>query len=203
MQCSQIKKQQRHQFLTARKAIPNVSIRLMSEQICASVLHIIQQGEFRRVLLYSPIKGEPDVSLMLDTLLKSGMEIAFPISDTKNIRLTFRKVESHSDLAVGAYGILEPREYCSEISDFSDTLCMVPALAIDRQGFRLGYGKGYYDRFLPTLYAFGGTSLCPVYRDFLCDSLTHEDTDISVDIICTQKEVIYTHHENKIQLLGK
>ncbi len=201
MQCSQIKKEQRHHFLAKRKTIPYEDIQLMSKQICAFILQIIRQNKFRRVLLYSPIKGEVDVILMLDTLLTGDIEVAFPISDTKNTRLIFRRVQSHSELTVGAYGILEPREYCSEISEFSDTLCIVPALAIDRQGFRLGYGKGYYDRFLPTFYSFGGTALCPIYRNFLCDSLACEDTDIPVDIICTQKEVIYTHHENKFQLL--
>ncbi len=184
-----------------RKAIQHDDILLMSEQICTFILQIIRQNNFQRVLLYSPIKGEVDIILMLDTLIKSGIDVAFPLSDTQNTRLIFRKVESHFDLAEGAYGILEPREYCSEISEFSDTLCIVPALAIDQQGFRLGYGKGYYDRFLPMFYSFGGTSLCPVYHNFLCDSLTREETDIPVDIICTQKEVIYTHHENKIQLL--
>ncbi len=201
MPCLQTEKaQSRRYFLTMRKALSAQEISIMSEQICAAVYGEIKKAGAKRVLLYSPVKGEPDVLPLMNILLCEGIEVAFPVCDTESCLLSFRSVSGQFDLILGAYGIPEPRCECAELTDFSDTLCIVPALSADKHGFRLGYGKGYYDRFLPRLYSAGGASLCPLYHEFLCNELSHEDTDIPVNIICTQKEVIYPHHENKIKL---
>ena len=57
--------------------------------------------------------------------------------------------------------------------------CVVPALALDENGFRLGYGKGYYDRFLRD---FAGTSVCALLNGFSCKVLPHDENDIPVNI---------------------
>ncbi len=202
MQCLQTEKAaKRRRFLEMRKALSGEDISLMSKQICSAVYNEIKKSGVRCVLLYSPVRGEPDILPLFGQLLSDGFRVAFPVCDTASNRLSFRFTSNHSDLSVGAYGIPEPKSRCASVSDFSSTLCVVPALSADRHGFRLGYGKGYYDRFLPLLYASEDSiSLCPLYHEFLSDELLHEGTDIPVNIICTQKEVIYTHHENKTQL---
>ena len=71
----------------------------------------------------------------------------------------------------------------------AQALCVVPALAFDSTGNRLGYGKGFYDRFLIN---FIGLSVGITFDELKCNSLPHENTDISVDIIITDKEIILT-----------
>ncbi|MBP3370790.1 MAG: hypothetical protein J6L85_08565 [Clostridia bacterium] len=69
----------------------------------------------------------------------------------------------------------------------SNTICIVPALAIDRDGYRLGYGKGYYDRFLCD---FEGVSIVPIHSSLVCERLPRNNTDIQVKIIVTETGAI-------------
>ena len=90
--------------------------------------------------------------------------------------------DSLNDLREGMYGIREPDEAlpCSEITE--NTVCIVPGLAFTPDGGRLGYGGGYYDRFLSD---YSGTSIGLCYSELLFDSLPSEEYDIAVDIIIT------------------
>ena len=69
----------------------------------------------------------------------------------------------------------------------SDTLCILPALAYDAQGNRLGYGGGYYDRFLSN---FAGTSVLAIYSFLYADSLPTDNFDKQADKIITEKGVL-------------
>ena len=70
----------------------------------------------------------------------------------------------------------------------ADTLCILPALSAAPDGTRLGYGGGFYDRFLPT---FKGSCVLPIYESQLSPTLPREDTDVPVSLIITQKGVKY------------
>ena len=113
--------------------------------------------------------------------------VAFPISQTDTCTLDFRFVNSIDELQTGAYGIFEPRENAAKATFTERTLCVVPALAVDKEGFRLGYGKGYYDRFLCD---FKGLSACALLNGFSCESLPHDENDIPVNIIIFETGVV-------------
>jgi 5-formyltetrahydrofolate cyclo-ligase len=83
-------------------------------------------------------------------------------------------------LEAGTYGINEPTKASPRASFTKNTICIVPALAFDKKGFRLGYGKGYYDRFLNN---FEGISIGVAFDRFICDALPINDTDIAVGSI--------------------
>jgi 5-formyltetrahydrofolate cyclo-ligase len=85
-------------------------------------------------------------------------------------------------LSPGAFGVLEPLDTPAIMREEID-LAIVPALAASRDGFRLGYGGGYYDAFLAGL---GATIVCPVFDACLVDSLPQEPHDEPVDIIVTE-----------------
>ena len=138
------------------------------------------------VLFFCPLSTEPDIIPVAKKLLAIGKRIAFPISLTTTYELEFKYVERLEDLVLGAYGIKEPPKDALSVTDFSDALCLVPALAFDKRGFRLGYGKGYYDRFLR---ASKVKSAGVVYSEFITDRLSVDKHDMSVDIIFTEKGV--------------
>ena len=151
----------------------------------------VSSNEFKNakiILAYYPIKNEPNVLKIAEAALLQGKKVAFPISDPLTCELKFKFVNNLSELVIGTYKIPEPsadnQAYCGE----SHALCIVPALAFDKKGYRIGYGKGYYDRFLSS---FKGVSAGLCYDDFLCDSLPIEETDRKVNMIITNKEVIY------------
>jgi len=179
----------RESMLEQRLAIP---AKLRYEADTAMAGRFVNLATFRFaeiILLYAPIKSEPNVLLCCEAALKAGKRLAFPRCYPDTCTMTYGMVSSPDDLVEGAYGILEPREdaeiYLPDPSKHD--ICVVPAVCFDKKGYRIGYGKGYYDRFLSN---FGGTSVGFCLNRFLCDSLPRGRYDRAVDLIITEKGVI-------------
>jgi 5-formyltetrahydrofolate cyclo-ligase len=96
------------------------------------------------------------------------------------------------DLEDGAYGIKEPKGNCELFSGREKSLCILPALAFDRAGYRLGYGGGYYDRFL---FRFNLTTVGLVYEEFLFDELPKDEHDKKASILIKEGGVIFLENE--------
>ncbi len=141
------------------------------------------------ILFYSPIKGEPDLTEAAELALKAGKKIAFPKCDPETSQMTYKIVGSLSELVPCAYGIPEPPEDAPDYipSPYKHDICIVPAVCFDRSGYRIGYGKGYYDRYLS---GFGGTSIGFTASSMLCDKLPRGKYDKAVDLIITEKGVV-------------
>ena len=111
---------------------------------------------------------ECDTSAIIADALEKGKRVAVP--------------KCHK---TSKYGILEPvPERCEKAVDFSCGLCLVPGLSFDLQGYRLGFGKGYYDRFLSD---FGGTTVGICYSKCTMGELPRGTFDRAVDIVLTEK----------------
>ena len=112
-------------------------------------LPVWRQAE--RVALYMPVRGETDTAELVRVLLNEGRTVLFPRcvhTDAGERMLEFAVCRDVSQLRRGAFGIAEPDPaLCPADRGFPDLL-VVPAVALDRQGYRLGYGGGYYDRLL-------------------------------------------------------
>ena len=100
---------------------------------------------------------------------------------------------SHRDYLGALMSLGIRREVTGDIVITENTLCVVPALLFSRDGYRLGYGKGYYDRFLRS---FNGTSVGLSYDELLCEYLPIDSHDISLNIIITESEVHYIAQKN-------
>ena len=154
------------------------------------VAHTLTTKEFqsaRLLLLYAPLSDEPNLLPLADAAWREGKQVAFPISVTESHTLDFRTLSSIEELCEGAYGISEPPITAPKATAASDTLCIVPALAFDKEGFRLGYGGGYYDRFLS---AFQGTAIGLCYRELLQNKLPRDRYDRAVTLLITEKGVL-------------
>lgn len=102
--------------------------------------------------------------------------------------MEFYGIDGFDNLEKGAYGISEPKDSCERVLSFERAVCLVPALSYDSRGFRLGFGKGYYDRFLEN---FSGMKIGLCYESCLSDILPNDSFDIKVDMLITDKNVIY------------
>lgn len=142
------------------------------------------------VLLYSPIKSEIDVRPIMYAALDAGKRLALPLCEKEPGIMTFRLIDDPDMLVPGSYGVMEPpadAPVCgTELIRAKDAILAVPALAFDKKGFRLGYGGGYYDRFLAE---FGGVSAGLVYRRLLFDRLPKGFYDRSVSLIISESGV--------------
>lgn len=140
------------------------------------------------VLCYYPVKGEPNILPIAEYALKMKKTVAFPISHVQSKKLSFHSVKSLSELKKGAYGIPEPSPESSSPTDLKRAICIVPALAFDKTGKRLGYGGGYYDRFLSE---FEGKSIGLAYSIFYVDKLPADEYDATINLIITEKGEVF------------
>lgn len=134
---------------------------------------------------------EVDTSLIIKTALADGKRLAVPKCRGKSGLMDFYYINSTDCLEKGAFSILEPNpEICQLADDLSEGLCLVPGLCFDLQGYRLGFGKGYYDRFLND---FGGITVGLCYSRCIERELPKGVFDRSVDILITEKFINHTH----------
>ncbi|MCH2185025.1 5-formyltetrahydrofolate cyclo-ligase [Myxococcota bacterium] len=127
--------------------------------------HLFQAEVFKTaqsVALYAAQGGEPDLHGFYESARQAGKALFLPRCGPVG-RLGFFRVEQWSDLEPGRFGLLEPRGECSEKAVEAIDLLLVPALAVDDRGRRLGRGGGWYDRSLPAGDAKGGTRLAVIH----------------------------------------
>ncbi len=140
------------------------------------------------ILCFSPVRGEPDLAPLLYFATKRGVPVAFP--RTEGRQMSFHIVRNAGELTVERFGIPTPAKTAPLAVPTARTLCILPALAATRDGKRLGYGGGFYDRFLAS---FEGVSILPVYEHTVLPALPTEPWDLSPDVILSEKGVIYRH----------
>ncbi len=137
------------------------------------------------ILTYMPMRSEVALSLLL-TLQPQKRWLIPRIIPEENHRMVFHPYDPHN-LVVHPFGMAEPAANLPEISPSAIELALVPGLAFDRAGTRLGYGGGYYDRFLET---FGGATLGITFQALLFDSLPHHSHDIPMQWLVSESQLI-------------
>ena len=177
----------RRSMLAHRKSLSPEEFRSASLSIQAAFLETDHFKRARSVLVYSPIHYEVDTELIVRSALSSGKKVAFPV--VMGHELIFREVRDLSSLEKGAFGILEP---CAtgRFFDVEDAdILVVPGVAFDLNGHRIGYGKGYYDKTIHRLEGHG--KLVGLCYDFqLVDEILGEAHDVKMDLIITDKRVV-------------
>lgn len=158
----------------------------MDFKIQSKVMNLWKFREVKTVLLYCAKPLEIDTGLLLERAAALGKNVAVPRCVPGTRDMDFYIIKGYEDLEPGAFGVLEPiPDKCVKLTDFEASVCIVPALVYDKQGYRLGYGKGYYDRFLS---CYRGACIGLAYSDWVKDTLPHGRFDRTVDIIVTEKE---------------
>lgn len=143
------KQQIREIYLSRRNGLSPEYRTSASRTICDEILKTREYSLAGTVLLYSAVRSEVSLEPLFYAVIASGRTAAFPRCG-KNHTMEFRKTDSLSELAPGMLSIPEPSDGCRVIEDgeYENALCVIPCVAADVYGFRIGYGGGYYDRFL-------------------------------------------------------
>ncbi len=140
-----------------------------------------------------PARGEVDPAAALAASHARGTRVALPRVSAVPPRLRFHDVDPNDPgaLASGLYGLREPTAAAPEIAVESIDVMLLPGLAFDRAGRRLGYGGGYYDEAAGRLRAAGRGFLVGLAYDFqLVDRCPAGDADVSVDCVVTDRQVV-------------
>ena len=142
----------------------------------------------KTLLVYCSTPIEVDTFSTINAALKDGKSVAAPVCTDSDGTMDFYLFTDVSQLVPSRFDILAPiASGDTLVNDFTDALCVVPALAFDMTGNRLGYGKGYYDRFLARTDVLS-VGLC--YDDFIFENLPKGEYDRCVDYLVSEKSVI-------------
>jgi 5-formyltetrahydrofolate cyclo-ligase len=182
------KRSLRSQLLAQRRALTHDMWRASSQ---AAQLNLLSLDEFATaacVALYAPFGNETDTGLILDAAFEAGKRILYPAVCGNH--MVFRHVERIETLQEGAFGILEPCSTGTDHQADEADLIVVPGVTFDLTGHRIGYGKGFYDRFLHTPNC--TAHLVGLCHDFqLTDGVIPVDVhDIPMEIVISDKRII-------------
>lgn len=190
-----IKQALRQELRTLRRALPPEKRAWAAERAQKRVLAQPAWQQARAVALYMALKEEVDTSLLLHQAWASGKDVFLPrVRPGEPGCMDFVLCAGPEDLVPGAFGLLEPLPtlpgLAADDPQFTPTLMILPGVGFDRSGYRLGFGGGYYDRFL----AHAPSSLLRLALCYRCQLLAHLPVapwDQRVNRICTDKETLW------------
>lgn len=156
--------------------------------------NLFKQKEFQQaevVAFFVGVKKEVHTKRMIQHALEEGKIICVPVCDFKKHKLDFARINSLEDLKENSYGgivLEEPKKECERIPLKEIDLIIVPGLAFDEEGHRLGYGKGFYDKVLGSK-EFSGKSIGLCFDFQLKKEIPHEEHDMKIDKIVTEERI--------------
>ena len=190
-----IKEGLRQKYKQQRAAMSVEEKARVDEIIATRVASLWQYQRCRLLLVYVSTKIEVDTFRIIERALADGKAVAVPRCVPGTRQMEFYRINSVEDLAPGTFGVLEPVPGVHELlREFPDSLCIVPALSYDWHGFRLGYGKGYYDRFLSK---YDGVMIGICYSDCVQRKLPHGRFDRPVELLVTERYLRRTATHNR------
>ena len=163
-----------------------------SLRACQQVLTLPEVQAARTLALFAATRGELDLSPLADDRRGAGIPLLYPrvVADLSP-RLRFHVISRPEQLSVGAYGILEPPADAPEVLAEEIDVVLVPGLAFDEGGRRLGYGGGYYDEVAARLRAAGQGFLLGVGFDFqLIETCPADERDVAIDCVVTDARIV-------------
>lgn len=141
------RKAERERLLGMRMALPADARQAETQAICAALDRLLPAHDSLLISVYWPIKGEPDLRAWMRERAQGGTRIALPVAVGLGQPLTFREWHPEARMAYGLWRI----PYPAETAEVIPSVVLAPLVGFDRQGYRLGYGGGFFDRTLAQL----------------------------------------------------
>ena len=167
-----------------RKNMSEDEVITKSAEICKKLIGTKEFQNAEIVMVYLSISNEVDTEYIIKSAISSGKTVLVPVTVGNDIIPCI--LENMENLKKGAFGIKEPeekREWTEKID-----LCVVPGLGFDKNGGRIGFGRGYYDRFLSDKQC---KKVGIAYSNQIEKNVFAEDYDVFMDIVITEEEMIY------------
>lgn len=175
----------REYYKTIREKMDTEIKEQMDSKIRQNFFSLKEYGREKIIFTYLSKSLEVDTFGIVQKALSNKKKIAVPFCIPGTSYMEFYFITADSDMRISKLGIIEPNpQKCIKVKDFSKGICIVPGLSFTFDGYRLGYGKGYYDRFLD---GFGGLKVGICYSNCMRQNLPTGRYDCTVDIIVTDK----------------
>ena len=184
----------RKRILQLRNALTEEEIKEKSRKICEAVLDSVSVRQAENILCYASYKSETATDILIQTLLERGKNVYLPrVSENE---MDFFRIRDWNDLSCGFKNIPEPGMHCQEKCD-KNTVMIMPGCAFCENGSRIGYGKGYYDRYLTRNFCKERIALC--FEMQIVPAFSADIHDIPATKIYTEKRVIHIYASSKKQ----
>lgn len=159
-------------------------------------LDLPEARQARRVAGFVSTRSEIDTASLLDRIRQLGIDVVLPRVSTGLIppRLRFHRADRREDLVLGIFGLLEPASDAPEVPSHEIDLFMVPGLAFDRRGTRVGYGGGYYDELAAFVRAHPDAAnarfvgLCFDFQ--ILDACPSGEWDVPLDLVVSDARIV-------------
>ncbi len=160
----------------------------LSQKICQNLLELEEFKAEENIYAYYPFGSEVDITQVLAGVYPSDKKYYLP--RTKGDDMDFYSYCKDDKLIKGVFGVLEPDPDTASIYNEGAGFMIVPGVVFSREGYRIGYGKGFYDRYLAQHPMIVTAGVC--FSGQLTDAFYVKNSDIPLDIIVTEKEIIHT-----------
>lgn len=187
------KQELRKQLLEKRSKANQNTIRIISENIQKNFLESDLYKNCKEILVYVSTAREIATNKITDIALRDNKKIFCPLCLEQKGIMEFLRIYSEDDLEAGKYNIYAPKQGLPKAKNLKKPVMIVPALAFDENGFRIGYGGGYYDRYLSSHKNITTVGFCR--EENLYGNLPHDEFDKPVDIIITERRTIFVRGE--------
>ncbi len=145
------------------------------------------------IFIFVSFKNEVNTHQIINRSISDGKIICVPKIQSKEKGIEIFRINSLAEVKPGYYGILEPLERCPEVDSKSIDLILMPGVAFDRHGGRVGYGAGFYDRFLSKI-NIEIDKVALSYNFQLLNNVPMNKLDVFIDGIITEEEIIQFHN---------
>jgi 5-formyltetrahydrofolate cyclo-ligase len=162
--------------------------------VARNVQRLYQYRSAKTVLVYVSTAIEVDTFKIIEGCWRDGKKVAVPRCIDGTRLMEFHYITSFDDLKPGTFGVLEPGESLPVVEDFTGCLMLLPALSIDYLGYRFGYGKGYYDRYMSR---YDGSAVGICYVDDFRLKMYHGRYDRPVETVVTNEWIRNTSKNRK------
>lgn len=178
----------RRKCLEIRRALPLTQCRAWSSQIHTRLYALLPCEKSACLLTYMSSKdNEVDTFALIEEMLKRNCSILVPLTSSGLGDLSWSLLKDMNQLIRSRFGIFEPSANSRQIMHPPiDAPCLIPGIAFTAEGRRLGYGGGYYDRFLA---AHKGLKIALAYEAQIVPTIPYEAHDVLMDFIVTEKQV--------------
>jgi len=183
------KEEIRFEMIAKRNSFSKEEIFKKSKRAAENFLALLDVENSFTIGAYVDFKNEVSTRKIIESLSASGKKVFLPVTDFEKAELNFAEFISFSDLIDDKHGVLEPNEK-NFISPEGIDLFIVPCVAFDKKGYRIGWGKGYYDKFFDTN-SISALKIGLAFDFQLVDSLPYDSQDVPLDIIVTESKVHY------------
>ncbi len=187
-----MKRTLKQQILSKRSHLSKDETDKKNDEIKKNLYSLPEFKKAKNILFYVSFNSEVDTKEIIRELLKNKEKnVIVPFVEKNNPILKLSELKNFNELEPKTFGILEPKEdFIREFNPEKLDLIIIPGLVFFRDGHRIGYGYGYYDRFLRNIK--NNAKKIGLAFDFqIAEKIPHEEHDVPMDIIVTDKEIMH------------